>query len=197
MYPLLALNARRFLLATHRQTSSCSKSFADRGPHPAPTYPPINHIPRSLPDKNNEKQSRKTRRIAPILKQPSKDGGGSSGTCVEASWHGSRVSVKQLLAPSPQSAANGGGRGRSGGGGGGGRLGWARTGGLAPRVVSAAAASAIRREVRLLQALGSEFLVPIYGVRQRENRTNIAAVFFFVVYGGTGGDAREGGGRGD
>eukprot|EP00903_Cladosiphon_okamuranus_P017406 g16030.t3 len=83
-----------------------------------------------------------------------------SGNCVEASWHGSRVAVKQLLAPSrTHFEADSGG----GGGGGGGRLGWARAAGAAPRVVSAAAASAIRREVRLLQALRSEFLVPIYG----------------------------------
>lgn len=64
---------------------------------------------------------------------------GGFGTCVEASWHGSRVSVKQLLPPT-------------------------RTRGAALRVVSAGAASAMRRQVRLLQALRFEFLAPIFGV---------------------------------
>lgn len=73
---------------------------------------------------------------------------GGFGMCVEALWHGSRVSVKQLLPPTrtrgaaPRVVARG----------------------SAPRVVSASAASEMRRQVRLLQALRFEFLVPIFGV---------------------------------
>ncbi|CAN0195166.1 unnamed protein product, partial [Ectocarpus sp. 8 AP-2014] len=73
---------------------------------------------------------------------------GAFGTCVEASWHGSRVSVKQLLAPTSTRSWPGG---RNGGGVGG------------SRGLSTAAASAMRRQIRLLQALHFEFLVPIYG----------------------------------
>ncbi|CAN0331602.1 unnamed protein product, partial [Ectocarpus fasciculatus] len=87
---------------------------------------------------------------------------GAFGTCVEASWHGSRVSVKQLLAPTSAPSRPGG---RNGGGGGGGG-GWTKAGGGGgggSRTLSTAAASAMRRQIRLLQALHFEFLVPIYG----------------------------------
>lgn len=78
---------------------------------------------------------------------------------MEASWHGSRVSVKQLLAPMSAGSRPGG---RNGGGGGSGS-----------RALSTASASAMRRQIRLLQALHFEFLVPIYGVRKE---------FIVVVY---------------
>ncbi|CAM9521850.1 unnamed protein product, partial [Hapterophycus canaliculatus] len=84
---------------------------------------------------------------------------GGYSTCVEASWHGSRVAVKQLLPPN-RTRLEMGGTSVGGGGGGGG---W-KTGGTPTRgVVWASASSAMRRELRVLQALRFEFLVPIYG----------------------------------
>lgn len=80
---------------------------------------------------------------------------GGYGTCVEAAWHGARVAVKRLLTPP-----------RFGGGGGGGGIGGGHWGKTMPATtpVSAAAASAMRRQIRLLQSLRFDFLVPIYGV---------------------------------
>ena len=83
---------------------------------------------------------------------------------MEATWHGARVAVKRLIAPVRLGANGTGGSGGVGGGGGGGGV-LARVG--APRAISAAAASAMRRQVRLLQALRFDFLVPIYGVSER------------------------------
>ena len=102
---------------------------------------------------------------------------GESGSCLEATWHGARVAVKRLLPP--VKFGSGGGRGGVGG-----RVG----SGGARRVFSAAEASAVRREMRVLQSLRFDFLMPIYGVRMvgRHDRWCAYArvrdgVDFFVV----------------
>lgn len=105
----------------------------------------------------------RSRFFAPQTAANTKQKGGY-GTCVEASWHGSRVAVKQLLAPNRGRSALGGASFGGGGGGSGWKTGGTPTGG----VVSAAASAAMRREIRLLQALRFEFLVPIYGVSEEE-----------------------------
>lgn len=79
---------------------------------------------------------------------------GGSGSCLEATWHGARVAVKRLLPPVKFGS----------GGGVGSRIGAGR-GGNATRLFSAAEASAVRREMRALQSLRFDFLLPIYGVR--------------------------------